>query len=236
MIEAPVAGPLPLFELAEWRERYGAVAGITGRGTGEVPFDLGLAGSLAPAGQVIDRWLSLKAASPGWAGIVVARQVHGVEVLWHDQVQGLVILEGADGHATDRPGVLLALTAADCVPVYILDPVDRRIALLHAGWRGTAAGRGPPGGSRGRPERGVRRGIASSSGLGRHWSGSAQADALDLKTQLLDRYPGSQVLQFKGPTGYWVRIRVLQDDKEKTRAVYQQTRVNEGGVFMVRLD
>jgi len=64
----------------------------------------------------------------------------------------------------------------------------------------------------------------------------AQADALDLKTQLLDRYPGSQVLQFKGPTGYWVRIRVLQDDKEKTREVYQQTRVNEGGVFMVRLD
>ncbi len=64
----------------------------------------------------------------------------------------------------------------------------------------------------------------------------AQADALDLKTQLQDRYPGSQVLQFKGPTGYWVRIRVLQDDKEKTREVYRQTRVNEGGVFMVRLD
>lgn len=140
MIEAPVAGPLPLFELAEWRERHGVVAGITGRGAGDVPFDLGLAGSLAPAGQVIGRWLSLKATRPGWAGIVVSRQVHGVEVLWHDQIRGLVILEGADGHATARPGVLLALTAADCVPVYILDPVGRRIALVHAGWRGTAAG------------------------------------------------------------------------------------------------
>ena len=63
-----------------------------------------------------------------------------------------------------------------------------------------------------------------------------QADAVELKSQLLDRYPGSQVLQFKGPTGYWVRIRVAQDDKDKTREVYQQTRVNEGGVFMVRLD
>jgi YfiH family protein len=139
VIEAPVPGPLPRFELAEWRERHGVVAGITGRGVGEVPFDLGLAGSLTPAGQVIARWLSLRAAVPGCAGIVVSRQVHGVEVLWHDAVRGLVILEGVDGHATASPGVLLAVTAADCVPVYVLDPVDRRIALLHAGWRGTAA-------------------------------------------------------------------------------------------------
>ncbi len=140
MIEAPVPGSLPLFELAEWRERYGAVAGITGRGIGTVPFDLGLSGTLTPAGQVIDRWLSLKAAVPGCEGIVVSRQVHGVEVLWHDAVRGLVILEGVDGHATASPGVLLAVTAADCVPVYILDPSARRVALVHAGWRGTAAG------------------------------------------------------------------------------------------------
>jgi len=64
----------------------------------------------------------------------------------------------------------------------------------------------------------------------------AQADALELKAQLLARYPGADVLQFKGPTGYWVSIRVAQDEKEKTREVYETTRVNEGGVFMVRLD
>jgi hypothetical protein len=29
---------------------------------------------------------------------------------------------------------------------------------------------------------------------------------------------------------------VAQDDKDKTREVYEQTRVNEGGIFMVRLD
>ena len=54
--------------------------------------------------------------------------------------------------------------------------------------------------------------------------------------QLLDRYPGSQVIQFQGPTGYWVRIRMPQDDKQKTRDVYEHTHVEEGGVFMVRLD
>jgi rare lipoprotein A len=64
----------------------------------------------------------------------------------------------------------------------------------------------------------------------------SQADAIKLKNRLQHRYSGSQVLEFKGPTGYWVRIRVAQDNKEKTREVYQATKVNEGGVFMVRLD
>ena len=44
------------------------------------------------------------------------------------------------------------------------------------------------------------------------------------------------MLQFKGPTGYWVRIRVAHDDKEKTLEVFDHIEVNEGGVFLVRLD
>jgi rare lipoprotein A len=64
----------------------------------------------------------------------------------------------------------------------------------------------------------------------------SEADAITLKQRLLDRYPGSQVLEFKGPTGYWVRIRVARDDKEMTRNIYEHTHVEEGGVFMVRLD
>jgi rare lipoprotein A len=63
-----------------------------------------------------------------------------------------------------------------------------------------------------------------------------QSSAMQLKEHLLDRYPGAQVLQFKGPTGYWVRIRIARDDKEKTREIYEHTQVEEGGVFMVRLD
>jgi rare lipoprotein A len=64
----------------------------------------------------------------------------------------------------------------------------------------------------------------------------SQSDALQLKDHLLQRYSGAQVLEFKGPTGYWVRIRIAQDDKQKTREVYEDTQVKEGGVFMVRLD
>jgi hypothetical protein len=139
MTERPVPGPVPRFELPEWKERYHVVAGITGRGEAAAPFDLGLSGAIAPVGQVMARWRALRESLPGFRGTVVARQVHGTTVLWHAAAAGLVIHDAADGHATAAPGILLAVTVADCIPVYLIDPSRRSIALLHAGWRGTVA-------------------------------------------------------------------------------------------------
>lgn len=51
-----------------------------------------------------------------------------------------VLVAACDGHATAERGVLLAVTTADCVPVFVVDPGHRAVALLHAGWRGAAAG------------------------------------------------------------------------------------------------
>lgn len=48
--------------------------------------------------------------------------------------------DSADGLITDVPGVALVVFAADCVPVYFIDPEHRAIGLAHAGWRGAAAG------------------------------------------------------------------------------------------------
>ena len=48
--------------------------------------------------------------------------------------------QSADGLCTNVPGVTLVVYAADCVPVYFVDPVRRAIGLAHAGWRGAAAG------------------------------------------------------------------------------------------------
>lgn len=42
-----------------------------------------------------------------------------------------------DGLITDIPGVTLVTFYADCVPLYLLDPVHRAIGLSHSGWRGT---------------------------------------------------------------------------------------------------
>lgn len=43
-----------------------------------------------------------------------------------------------DGMITDVPGLVLATFFADCIPLYLIDPVQRVIGLSHSGWRGTA--------------------------------------------------------------------------------------------------
>lgn len=42
-----------------------------------------------------------------------------------------------DGLITNVPGIPLMVMVADCIPVLIVDPIQRVIAALHAGWRGT---------------------------------------------------------------------------------------------------
>src|SRR5258708_28466758 len=42
-----------------------------------------------------------------------------------------------DASTTSRPGLLLAVQTADCVPILLVDPKKRAIAAVHAGWRGT---------------------------------------------------------------------------------------------------
>jgi len=44
-----------------------------------------------------------------------------------------------DASATDRPGLLLGVQTADCVPILLVDPKKRAVAAVHAGWRGTLA-------------------------------------------------------------------------------------------------
>jgi len=40
-----------------------------------------------------------------------------------------------------------------------------------------------------------------------------EANAIALKADLLRRYPTAQVIEFPGPTGYWVRIKTAQADR-----------------------
>jgi len=112
------------------------IAGITGR-----PVNLGLSTDDS-AGQVMGNWRAFRTAfAPRFPSVVVSHQVHARTVQWHpSRVDGWLLLDGVDGHATAEPGLLLAVTVADCVPVYVTAPGSGVVALLHAGWRGTASG------------------------------------------------------------------------------------------------
>lgn len=129
-------------------------------------FDLGL-WSDQPVGQVMTRWRQFRDALE-FPECVLGHQCHGTDVAWHeadkthrtrktdrtDEAHGahrtirpsdqppstLTLLDRIDGHATANPGTLLLVTVADCIPVYLLEPQKRIVALLHSGWRGTAGG------------------------------------------------------------------------------------------------
>lgn len=60
-------------------------------------------------------------------------------------------------------------------------------------------------------------------------------EASDLKARLMRRYQGSKVIQFTGPTGEWVRIRVPNDDKQRAQEVADSTHTS-APVWLVRMD
>lgn len=76
-----------------------------------------------------------------------ARQAHGAKVMrigpsraGRGFARPEDALDGVDGLATSSPGVSMAVVAADCLPIALADPGAGRIAVVHAGWRGLAAG------------------------------------------------------------------------------------------------
>ncbi len=71
--------------------------------------------------------------------VALAEQTHSDGVAVVAEGTGAAPLPGVDALVTNTPNVLLMLFFADCVPVYLVDPVHKAIGLAHAGWRGTAA-------------------------------------------------------------------------------------------------
>ena len=115
------------------------VAGITGRGSESGRgFDLGLWSS-EPVGEVMNRWLALRREMKEFSAVVLGNQVHGTMVKTVGEAEGWIQIEGIDGWVTLSPKILLTITIADCIPVYLVAP-GSGVALLHAGWRGTAGG------------------------------------------------------------------------------------------------
>ncbi len=84
--------------------------------------------------------LGLEPSQAVMAGLVHGNRVVAVTGAEPPGEDGVRLVPECDGLITDRVGLALVVTAADCVPVYLYDPVRRAIGCVHAGWRGTVAG------------------------------------------------------------------------------------------------
>jgi YfiH family protein len=139
--------------LLEWPESatLGAEVAVTTRhgGVSESPYgslNLGLHVGDDPDRVITNRARAARAFGVDLETVVFAQQVHGAGATvvgraergrgttrQEDAIASTDILVTIDLHTT------LAILVADCVPIALLDPEARVLAVVHAGWRGTAA-------------------------------------------------------------------------------------------------
>src|SRR5579863_969128 len=145
--------PAGALRLLTWPalEASGADAAVTTRGGGVstgpyASLNLSLSVGDEPARVLENRRRLAAALDARPEDFVFARQVHaaGVRVVGDaDRGSGAFTLDDAitdaDALVTTTPGVVLAVLAADCVPIVLHDPVAGVLACVHAGWRGTVA-------------------------------------------------------------------------------------------------
>jgi rare lipoprotein A len=63
-----------------------------------------------------------------------------------------------------------------------------------------------------------------------------EGGAFKLRDQLTRKYHTANVIEFTGPTGHWVRIRPLDDDKGRAVEIARDIEPSEGEAYLVRLD
>ncbi|WP_418790544.1 peptidoglycan editing factor PgeF [Phosphitispora sp. TUW77] len=147
-------GNIVMFESPSFNKtglvRHGFSARIGG--AGKKPYDaLNLAFHVGddPETVIHNRQAACRILEADLSHMVTAQQVHGSNIRvvgWEHAGAGSLSYDTAlpetDGLVTNVPGLLLATFYADCVPLFVLDPIKKIIASIHAGWKGTVSGIG----------------------------------------------------------------------------------------------
>lgn len=132
-----------LLETEDWL-RYGFTRRVAGMGLADGNVSYSGGRDRTDAWVMRQRWLSPLGLDPD--AIATTGQVHGSTVLPVDGIDrgrgarpGSAILGLADATMTQDAGPVLFSLHADCLPILLADPVQRVVAVVHAGWRGTVA-------------------------------------------------------------------------------------------------
>ncbi len=130
--------PAPGHVKAMFTTRHGGVSsGIHGA---YATLNLGMHVNDHPENVIINRALLRKhlPGDPQWL-----QQVHGADPVWMERTE--VQSENANGQQGDaalcrRHHTVCAVMVADCLPVFLCDTAATTVGVVHAGWRGLAAG------------------------------------------------------------------------------------------------
>lgn len=94
--------------------------------------------------HVLQNWDKLASAFQiPTENFLVLNQVHGDNIFVikpHGDYYSSHEALNYDAIVTNRTNLAICIKTADCVPVFIVDPVKKVIAAAHAGWRGSALG------------------------------------------------------------------------------------------------
>ncbi|HLV10374.1 MAG TPA: peptidoglycan editing factor PgeF [Halanaerobiales bacterium] len=142
-------GKLNYLEIEEFKEA-GVLACFTSRsgGTSQGSYsslNLGLHTGDENKKVLANRRLVAEAFGLNCKDFIVGEQVHDNKVYladYKDLGRGAFdhssSIPGVDALITDKPGIPLVSFYADCVPLFIMDPVKKIVALVHSGWKGTS--------------------------------------------------------------------------------------------------
>jgi YfiH family protein len=135
----PALDPLPVEAIVTTRH-----GGVSADGYATLNLSFAVGDEAANVRENRRRAAAALGADP--ADFVFAAQVHGSRaevVSAADRGRGTLAAGDAAGPAdalvTATPGTVLAILAADCVPIVLYDPAAHVLACVHAGWRGTVA-------------------------------------------------------------------------------------------------
>lgn len=123
----------------EWPpvEHVGAAMTLRAGGLSPAPFDSNNLGLYVGDARAADNRRQLAAALALPAEPLWLRQVHGTAC---PPAQALAPEAEADATWSERPGQVLAVQTADCLPVLFAAAGGRAVAAAHAGWRGLLDG------------------------------------------------------------------------------------------------
>ncbi|MDI6766349.1 MAG: peptidoglycan editing factor PgeF [Bacteroidota bacterium] len=108
-------------------------------GVSPEPYNLNMSNHVGdePSNVKINRKMFFDKMNISSENIAYSQQVHSDKIALVSKVN---VYSSCDALITNLPNIFLAITIADCVPIFLYDPISKAIGAVHTGWKGSTLG------------------------------------------------------------------------------------------------